>query len=120
MKGREAADERHYIGDYETAPEFMKDNGHITHGYRINFNTPRKILGSLFMVHNESVNIWSHCIPAILILFLLVAFYLMVDGQALRTFRDYHRGLQKGLDHYMHALHNLSLIADYGELTHST
>lgn len=30
----------------------MKDNLNITHGYRINFNTPSRILRSLFMLHN--------------------------------------------------------------------
>lgn len=41
-----------YIGDYDEAPVYMKDNDAITHGYRINFNNPKKILKSLFMVHN--------------------------------------------------------------------
>ena len=65
-----------YIGHYEQAPGYMKDNEGITHGYRINFNTPKKIIKSLFMVHNESVNIWSHFIPALLILSLLIYFMI--------------------------------------------
>ena len=42
----------HMIGDYHTAPAYMKDNEHITHGYRINFDNPQKILKSMFMIHN--------------------------------------------------------------------
>ena len=66
----------HFIGHYHEAPNYMKDNEHITHGYRINFDSPKKILRSLFMVHNESVNIWSHFLPAIILICLL--FYLLV------------------------------------------
>lgn len=41
-----------FIGNYHEAPGYMKDNEHITHGYRINFDSPKKILRSLFMLHN--------------------------------------------------------------------
>lgn len=41
-------------------------------GYRINFNSTKKILRSLFMLHNESVNIWSHLIGAIIIILLII------------------------------------------------
>lgn len=68
----------HYIGHYEEAPTYMKDNEHITHGYRIGFDTPGKIFRSLFQVHNESVNIWSHFVPAIILLCLIVYFLVFV------------------------------------------
>lgn len=51
MSDKEASDPE-FIGHYEQAPNYMKDNEHITHGYRIGFNTPKKILRSLFMAHN--------------------------------------------------------------------
>lgn len=41
-----------FIGSIEEAPQFVKDNLHITGGYRINFDTPRKIFKTLFMAHN--------------------------------------------------------------------
>lgn len=69
------------IGDYHTAPHYMKDNEHITNGYRIHFDTPKKIFKSMFMVHNESVNIWSHCIPAIFICVFIISLALIVDHQ---------------------------------------
>lgn len=43
----------------------MVDNEFIWRGYRIGFNSKRKIMRSLFMVHNESINIWTHLIGAI-------------------------------------------------------
>ncbi len=59
----------------------MKDNQHITHGYRIGFDSPRKIFRSLFMVHNESVNIWTHFLPA-LILICFTIYMLVFVGPA--------------------------------------
>jgi adiponectin receptor len=65
----------------------MKDNLSITDGYRINFNTPSRILRSLFMMHNESVNIWSHCLPALALVCLILSFLVVVDGPA--SFRQH-------------------------------
>jgi adiponectin receptor len=99
----------------------MKDNLHITHGYRINFNTPKKILKSLFMLHNESVNIWSHCLPAIVIVIFLFSFIFFIDGEAMRqSMNRYQDQIQRGMNHYMHALDNLSLIAEYDTFTKKT
>jgi len=62
-----------FIGTWEEAPEFCQDNEYIRTGYRINFHTIIQVLKSLFMIHNETVNIWSHLIAALVfILFLLV------------------------------------------------
>jgi hypothetical protein len=46
-----------HIGKLESAEEFQKDNEFIYSGYRINFNSTKKIVRSLFMMHNESVNV---------------------------------------------------------------
>ena len=60
----------------------MKDNEHITHGYRIGFDTPKKIVKSLFMKHNELVNIWTHFFPAIiLIIFCVMYGFYQFDSQ---------------------------------------
>ncbi len=70
------------------------------------------------MVHNESVNIWSHCLPAMFIIVFIVTFYFLVDGETVRrSFNDYQAGLQNGIDNYMHALDNLSLIAEYDKFS---
>ena len=52
----------HFIGHKHEAPDYMQDNEFVLSGYRINFNSTKRIFSSLFMVHNESVNIWSHLI----------------------------------------------------------
>jgi hypothetical protein len=61
-----------FIGTYDDAPTFSKDNQHIFSGYRINYDTPKKIFKTLFMVHNESVNIWSHLFAALIVLAVIV------------------------------------------------
>jgi len=49
-----------FIGHLLNAPAFLRDNDYIKRGYRIGFNTKTKIMKSLFMLHNETVNVWSH------------------------------------------------------------
>jgi hypothetical protein len=61
-----------FIGSYDEAPTFSKDNQHIFSGYRINYDTPKKIFKTLFMMHNESVNIWSHLFAAIIVIAIIV------------------------------------------------
>lgn len=65
--------EEEYIGKLNNDHHFLKDNEYIHAGYRLYFNTSRKIFRSLFLWHNESVNIWSHSFG--LILFIGILFY---------------------------------------------
>jgi len=59
------------VGKIEEAPEYLIDNEFIKKGYRINFKNFRSILRSLFMVHNELINIWSHLLGALIVIFLI-------------------------------------------------
>ena len=59
------------LGTIYEAEEFMKSNEFILRGYRLNFNSFRKLIKSLFIVHNESINVWTHLLGA-LIMFILV------------------------------------------------
>ena len=65
-----------YIGSIHEAPAFVIDNRHIFGGYRINYDTPRKIFRTLFMMHNESVNIWTHLFAAVAVL-AVIAYAMM-------------------------------------------
>ena len=58
----------------------MKDNEFIIKGYRINFNTIKKIIKSLFIIHNESFNIWSHILGACLSLIFLFYTILIIKS----------------------------------------
>jgi adiponectin receptor len=66
------------IGEAHAAPEHLRDNEYIKTGYRINFSTSKRILRSLFMVHNESVNVWTHLLGALLFVFLFWHSMLML------------------------------------------
>jgi adiponectin receptor len=59
------------IGTYQQAPKFLQDNEFIINGYLINCNTYSKIFKSLFICHNETVNIWTHLLGALFFMFLI-------------------------------------------------
>lgn len=61
-----------FIGNLDQVPNYMIDNEYIWRGYRIGFNTHSKIIRSLFILHNESVNVWSHLIGAICFVLLIL------------------------------------------------
>ena len=54
----------------------MHDNEKILTGYRINFNTIRKISRTIFMVHNETVNVWTHLIGVVFFILLITYTYI--------------------------------------------
>ena len=54
----------------------MLDNEDIHTGYRIGFNTKWDIIKSLFMMHNESVNVWSHLLGVLIFVFLIISISL--------------------------------------------
>ena len=61
----------HSIGHINEAPHFVQDNEFLLYGYRINFFTGKKICRSLFMCHNETVNVWSHILISLFCVFLI-------------------------------------------------
>ncbi len=63
---------------YNEAPKYQQDNEYIRKGYLKNCDSIKKVFKSLFMIHNETVNIWSHLLGAILIncLIIYTAFFI--------------------------------------------
>lgn len=60
------------VGNFSEAPEYIKDNEYIKNGYRVNCNSVKKVAKSLFYLHNESVNVWSHLLGTITVIILIV------------------------------------------------
>lgn len=60
------------VGTYNDAPDFIKDNEYIKRGYRVNCDSVKKVTKSLFYLHNESVNVWSHLLGVITVIILIV------------------------------------------------
>lgn len=50
---------------WDELPDWRRDNAFITTGYRPTSNSYQRSLASIFSVHNESVNIWTHLLGAI-------------------------------------------------------
>ena len=50
----------------------MHDNEYIKRGYRINFKSKKLLAKSLFMVHNESVNVWTHLLGVFIFIALIM------------------------------------------------
>ena len=63
---------------YNEVPKYQQDNEYIRKGYLKNCDSIKKVFKSLFMIHNETVNIWSHLLGAILIncLIIYTAFFI--------------------------------------------
>jgi len=57
----------------------MRDNEYIYTGYRVNYLNNKDIIKSIFMFHNETVNIWSHGIGFILFLFAFIYIGLYIN-----------------------------------------
>jgi len=75
-----------FIGRYDQYPVNLRDNEWLTTGYRCEFNTWADIWRSLFMWHNETVNVWSHmlgCIGFIIAVFVVIFGFknMQKDGQ---------------------------------------
>lgn len=67
------------IGQLDDYHKYLMDNEFIVHGYRLHFNSVKKILKSLFLFHNETINIWTHLIGALI--FLILSFYVLFSGE---------------------------------------
>ncbi len=71
-KGAVTRAKRAFIGTKQDIPDYLKDNEYIISGYRVNHDSCCKAAKSLFTCHNESVNIWSHLLGAVLFFALFV------------------------------------------------
>lgn len=71
----------------EEYPEWGRDNPLIFTGYRVGYSGVWPIFNTLFKVHNETVNIWSHL--SLKICFIFILFYIFNNVP-----RMYHIGIQ--------------------------
>ncbi|KAJ9548700.1 hypothetical protein OSB04_021243 [Centaurea solstitialis] len=57
---------------YEELPDYMKDNEYILNYYRANWSLQQAFI-SLFLCHNETLNVWTHLIGFLGFLLLTIA-----------------------------------------------
>lgn len=67
------------VDELDDVHKFQQDNEFIIKGYRLYFNTTKKIIRSLFLVHNETVNIWTHLVGALMFLMIILSFIFSTD-----------------------------------------
>ncbi len=60
--------------DWDDLPRWMQIDPYIRRGYRRELNSFYACLRSLFYLHNELINTWSHLIPALVYLAMLMGF----------------------------------------------
>ncbi|AMD20149.1 HCL002Cp [Eremothecium sinecaudum] len=70
-------------------PLWQRDNEHIWHGYVIETKSFKGSLDSLFYLHNESVNIYSHLLPGLCFLFIFIFDKYFVHKFATTSLMDY-------------------------------
>ena len=63
---------------WDDLPHWQQDNQFILSGYRPESRSFKKSFASLTYLHNESVNIFSHLIPAVLFSILAVILYITI------------------------------------------
>ena len=72
------------VGNYEDAPSYLKDNEYIKKGYLLNCHSVKLVLRSLFVCSNETVNIWSHLLGAVLAVVLIFLTYKYVGPKIIK------------------------------------
>ena len=60
-----AASSDQHVLSWEDLPQWMQTDPYIRSGYRPQLDSYSACFQSVFYLHNESVNIWSHLIPAL-------------------------------------------------------
>ncbi|KAI1210167.1 mPR-like GPCR protein [Annulohypoxylon truncatum] len=73
----ESRDFRHHpLLSYEEIPEWYQDNPYVRNGYRPVSHSARACFGSWIYVHNETMNIYTHLVPAVALLVIGLAYII--------------------------------------------
>ena len=62
-----------FIGSFAEACDFQKIGSYLETGYRINFCTHVQARNSLFLLHNDTLNIWTHFIGSLYYMVMLAS-----------------------------------------------
>lgn len=74
------------ILSFENLPKWMQIDPHIKSGYRSESNNFYQYFQSLFYIHNEFVNTWSHLLPVFFFLALLLAIDNCILHRTIKVF----------------------------------
>lgn len=66
------------VVNFHRLPAWLKDNDMLLHGHRPQLNNVWACLKSIFRIHTETGNIWTHLIGLFIILNLIVALFIQL------------------------------------------
>jgi len=64
------------VSSFDKLPNWMRDNEYLQFGHRPELNSYRECFKSVFRIHTETGNIWTHLLGAVVFITLTVLFYL--------------------------------------------
>lgn len=85
-----------YIGKFEDLPEEWKDNVYLRTGYRIGFEGWSQVIKTLFMWHNETINVWTHFLGAIAFLTLTILIISLLPNMKCEAMTVYSQFSKSG------------------------
>jgi len=68
------------VVSFESLPSWLKDNEYLRHGYRPPMQSFKKCFGSMFRMHTETWNIWTHLFGVVM--FCAIALCVYVFGMS--------------------------------------
>ena len=85
----ETSEHCYSLVQWDEVPRWQQDNHHIHGSYRRPSGSYYRSLGSLFYIHNETVNIYTHLLPALAALPAALALYKVLQPRYVQaTTRD--------------------------------
>jgi len=90
VRENEEGQHRAELRSFEQAPEWMRRQD-ITSGYRVRYSVPL-IFKSLFHIHNETGNIWTHLLGTL--------FFTYCLWEEILGFRKIPKNLEDEIDHF--------------------
>ncbi len=78
-KGKDDVSAAWNVCHFDKLPAWRQDNEYLRFGHRPNLSSFSDCFGSVFRVHTETGNIWTHLLGGIAVLFAAVAFFAEPD-----------------------------------------
>lgn len=101
-----------FIANIEQCPPHLIDNEYIKGGYRLYFTNFKELVNSLFMWHNETINVWTHLLGALMVICLIfyTGLYIQSNRQRIITnLESFQAESKQFFEDYAEAFKNKSI-----------
>lgn len=99
---------KHQLVEFSALPAHLRDNNYILGHYRVDWSVKRALF-SIFEMHNETFNVWTHLVG--FLLFLGLTIYTATHLPNIvepNTLHRWHSGIMESLPSYLHLPEALS------------